>query len=349
MRRAAAPVALFGAAVLGGCGSSQPQPQATSIPTTLVSTTRPERGGFPRTIESFGTAAPSANGLVTLSVPQPGQVTSVPVVAGVTVRAGQPVITFAVAPSARSSYQQAVDALKASREQRRTTAQLLGQQLATRDQLVQADKAVADAQVALAALNAEGAGAGTTTLRAPVAGVVNTVPVAPGDRTPPGQALATIARAGEVLVTVGVDPALREQLRVGAPVELRRLDGGGPPISGRVARVDAALNPRTHQIDVDIRYPAGAILAGEAMRVLIRTGEADGWVVPHRAVAIDADGKARLFQIVGGKAKAVPVTLLLSQADRDVVTGPVDANAALIVDGAYQVADGDAVRVGPAR
>lgn len=348
MSRAAIPLALA-VAMLGGCGSSQPQADATPTPTTLVSVVRPQQGSLPRVIESYGTAAPSANGLVTLSVPQPGQVTAVPVVAGASVRAGQPIVVFAVAPSARSTYSQAVDALKAAQEQRRTTAQLLGQQLATRDQLVQADKAVADARVFLTALRAEGAGAGTITLRAPAAGVVNTVPVAPGDRTQPGQALATIARAGSVLVTVGVDPALREQLRVGAPVALGRLDGGGSPVHGQVRRVDAALNPRTRQVDVDIGYPAGAILPGEAVRVAIRTGEASGWVVPHRAVVMGADGKAQVFQVVGGKARAVPVELIVSQADRDAVAGPLDPAAALIVDGAYQVTDGDPVRTGAAR
>lgn len=346
MKRAISVIAAAGA--LAGCGSSTPQADRTPTPTTLVSVTRAVQGGLPQVIEGFGTAAPSANALVTLSVQQPGQVTAVSVVAGASVRAGQPAIVFSVAPSARGNFQQAADALKAAQAQQRTTAQLLSQQLATRDQLVQSDKAVADARVALAALRAEGAGAGSMTLRAPFAGVVNTVPVAPGDRTQPGQALATIARAGGVLVTVGVDPALRDRLRVGAPVELSRLDGGGGVIHGRVSRVDAALNPRTHQVDVDIGYPAGAILAGEAMRVAIRTGEASGWVVPHRAVVIDADGKAQVFQLIGGKAKAVSVDLVLSRADRDVVTGRIDPAAPLIVDGAYQVSDGDAVRIGTA-
>lgn len=332
-------------ALLAACGSTQPAPEATPTPAALVTTVRAERGSLPLTIVSFGQAAPSANGVVTLSVAQPGQVAAVPVVAGASVAAGQPIVVFAVAPSARSAYVQADSALKAAREARATTAQLLTQQLATRDQLVQADKAVTDAQVALAALAKEGAGAASLTLRAPSTGVVATIPVAPGDRTQPGQALATIARGGAVIVTVGVDPAHRGAIRVGAPVTLRRLDdAAAAPIAGHVVRIDAALNPKTRQVDVDIAYPAGALLSGEALRVAIETGRAAGWIVPHAAVAVADDGKAQLFQLAAGKAKAVPITVAASDGTRDSVTGTLDPQAPVIVAGAYQVADGDAVR-----
>ncbi|WP_298670715.1 efflux RND transporter periplasmic adaptor subunit [uncultured Sphingomonas sp.] len=328
--------------LLSACGSSG-SPDDTAAGTTLVTAIAARQGSLPRVIEAYGQATPAANGVATLSVQQPGQVVAIPAVAGTRVAAGVPVVVFAVAPSARSTYLQAEGAVKAAESQRATTAQLVTQQLATRDQLVQAEKVVTDARVALAALAKEGAGAATLTLRAPFAGIVSTLPVAPGDRTQPGQALATIARTGAMIVTVGVDPARRADLRVGAPVTLARLDGGAD-VAGHVQRVDAMLNPRTRQIDVDIAYPAGAILPGEAMRVAIETGRAEGWLVPHRAVVVDSDGKANVFQIAGGKAKAVPVTVDVARPDNDLVSGKLDARAPLIVDGAYQLGDGDAVR-----
>ncbi|MGR6327485.1 efflux RND transporter periplasmic adaptor subunit [Sphingomonas sp. XXL09] len=334
---------------LAACGTGEPAAEPTPTPTVLVTTTPARQDTEARTTEAFGEATPASNGVVTLSVQQPGQVTAVAAVAGATVRAGQPILRFTVAPSARSAYRQAVDAVNAATAQRATTAQLLTQQLATRDQLVQADKAVADARTALAALRSEGAGVGETVMRAPFSGVVATLPVAPGDRTQPGQALATIARAGGLIVTVGVDPAHRGDLRVDAPVTLTRLDGGGAPIAGRVRRIDAMLNPRTRQIDVDIAYPAGAILSGEALRVAIETGQATGWRVPHRAVVVAADGRAQLFQLHGGKAKAVPVSVVVDGAQDDLVSGGLSSGAPVIVDGAYQLADGDPVRTGGIR
>jgi RND family efflux transporter MFP subunit len=335
--------------VLAACSSSQPDQAPT--PTATVSVMRPQQGSLPLLVEGYGSSTPSANGQATLSVPQPGQVVALSVTAGAAVQAGQAIVTFALAPSARSTFIQAVDALKAAQSQRQTTAQLLTQQLATRDQLAQADKAVADARTALAALRDEGAGASTTILRAPFAGVVSTIPVAPGDRTQPGQALATVAKLGAMVVTVGIDPAQRGQVALGAPAWIYRLDGAAPAsaIQGKVARIDAMLNPRTRQIDVDIAYPAGTILNGEATRVAIRTGTASGWLVPHNAVVTTAEGKAQIFQISGGNAKAVPVTVRATTADKDVVSGAIVPNLPLIVDGAYQIEDGDAVQVGAAQ
>jgi hypothetical protein len=127
-------------------------------------------------------------------------------------------------------------------------------------------------------------------------------------------------------------------------VQLTRLAPGSAPVAGHVIRVDAALNDKTHQIDVDIAYPAGALMPGEAVRAAIETGSAAGWVVPHDAVVVGSDGAAQIFQVVGGKAKGVPVTVAVSSRAQDLVTGALDPHAPLIVAGAYQVADGDAVR-----
>jgi RND family efflux transporter MFP subunit len=266
------------------------------------------------------------------------------VASGSSVRAGQPLALFVTAPTSRSSYQQAVSALAAAQKQRVSTAQLLSQQLATTDQLTQADKAVSDARTALAALRAEGAGAPRHTIVAPFAGVVTTVAVAQGDRTAAGATILTLARTGGIVVRVGIDPSLRGSLAAGQPATLNRLSGGDV-LTGRVVRVDGALNATTRLVDVDLTFPAGLLLLGEATQVAIETGRVSGWVVPHSAV-VTTGQKPHVFQIAGGKAKAVPVTLRLSSDKIDVIDGKIELGRPLIVDGAFQVNDDDAVRQG---
>lgn len=338
--RALAPLALL---LLAGCGGSpSPDAAATTTPSVLVTLQRPERGGAPDWLTAYGSAAPSVAGTGTISVPQAGQVTRLAVTPGAAVRSGQVLAVFATDPSAVSGYQQAVTALSTARKQRATTAQLLTQQLATRDQLTQADKAVSDAQAALAALRQQGAGQPTRTLTAPFAGVVTAVSVAQGDRTQPGAPLMTVARSGSIVATVGLNPAQAARVRAGQQARLSRLDGGSF-LSGRVIRVDSVLNPRTRLIDVDVSLPAGSVLPNEALRGDIAVGTASGWVVPHRAL-VTANGPSRVFQAADGKAHAVAVRLLLPGERMDVVDGPLDPNRPLIVDGAYQVEDGAAVR-----
>lgn len=340
MRRMIALSALL--APLAGCGTPPDADRQEGEPSVLVTLTRPTRGSLTQEIEAFGAATPATNGTETISMAQPGQITSLAVTPGSAVHAGQTLATFALAPTARSTFLQAQEALLAAQKQRASTAQLLAQQLATRDQLVQADKAVSDARVALAGLRAEGAGQAVQILRAPFAGVVIAISAAQGDRTLPGAPIMTLARAGGIVVTVGVDPARRASLSVGQPARLAPL-AGGAPIMGHVLRIDSTLNPRTRMVDVDLAFPSGVLLPGEGVQAMIATGQVSGWVVPHKAV-VTADGPAHLFQAVGGKAKAVPVRVTLSSDSGDVVEGALDPARPIIVDGAYQVQDGIAIR-----
>ncbi|WP_395337402.1 efflux RND transporter periplasmic adaptor subunit [Novosphingobium sp. BL-8H] len=328
---------------LAACSGGEKQ-EGAATPSVLVTLARPVRGTLPATITAYGSAAPSEAGMVTVSMAQPGQLTSLAVTPGTAVRAGQVLGTFAVAPTARSAYLQAVSAVKAAEQQRRSTVDLLSQHLATSDQLAQADKALSDARTTLAGLAAEGAGASTHTLTAPFAGVVSSVTAAPGDRTQPGAPIMTIARAGGILVTVGIDPADRGRVAAGQKAEMKRLSGG-TGVPGQVVRVDQMLNAKTRMVDVDLSFPTGALLPGEGMEVAIHTADVAGWVVPHAAV-VTAGGPARVFQDMGGKAKAVPVQIRLSTPQGDVVEGAIDAGRPIIVEGAYQVNDGDAVRRG---
>ncbi|MDF0490530.1 efflux RND transporter periplasmic adaptor subunit [Sphingomonas sp. H39-1-10] len=327
--------------LLAGCGSSAKTDPAPT-PRVLVSLQKIERGQAPEWLTAYGSAAPAISGSQTVSVPQPGQVSRLAVTPGSIVRAGQLLAVFTTDPSSVSTYQQAVTALSTAQKQRTTTAQLLTQQLATRDQLTQADKAVSDAQAAIGALQRSGAGQPTRALSAPFAGIVTTVSVAQGDRTQPGAPIMTIARTGSIVATVGLDPVQASRVRVGQQARIARLNGG-PSIPGRVIRIDGVLNLKTRLIDIDLSFPAGALLPNEALRGEIAVGVVNGWVVPHRAV-VAANGPPRIFQQVNGKARAVKVNLLLPGDQVDVVEGGIDPNRRLIVDGAYQVDDGAPVR-----
>ncbi|WP_353888496.1 efflux RND transporter periplasmic adaptor subunit [uncultured Sphingomonas sp.] len=338
----AAAVILFLPIAACSGSSSTPDASATPTPSVLVGTVAPRQGALPAIVTAFGSVAPSEIGTRTFNEAQPGQVTRLFVVPGSVVKAGQPLATFVTAPTSRSAYEQAASALAAAQKARATTAQLLSQQLATTDQLVQADKAVSDARTALAALQAEGAGSPVHTIAAPFAGVVTAVAVAQGERTAAGATILTVARSGGIVVTVGVDPSQRGALAVGQTASIRRLSGGGT-LQGRIVRVDGALNAVTKMVDVDLSFPAGMLLPGEPMQVDIRTGQVGGWVVPHASV-VTAGGAPRVFQVQNGKAKAVPVAVRQSSDAGDVVDGQLAPNLPLIVAGAYQVAEGDAVR-----
>jgi RND family efflux transporter MFP subunit len=241
-----------------------------------------------------------------------------------------------------SGYAQAVSALKSARQQRETTAQLLSEQLATRDQLAQADRAVNDAEVAVDAQRHEGGGETVRTLRAPFDGIVTNVPVAQGERVAADAALLTVAKSDGLIATVGVDPEAAARVQVGETVALERLTDS-TPLQGRVIRVDGALNPKTRQVDVDVAVPVDAVISGEAVRAAVKVGETKGWVVPHRSVVTDSD-QAVIYQVADDKAVSVDVTIASTSTETDVVRGALEATRPIIVDGAFQVQPGMRIR-----
>jgi membrane fusion protein, multidrug efflux system len=316
---------------------------ADEAASVAVETVAPRGGVAPDLVTAYGTAAPALDGGMTLSLQQDGRVLAIAVTPGEAVRAGERLLDFGASAAAVSTYQQAVSALTAARQQRAHTAQLLGQQLATRDQLAQADKVVADAQSTFDALHREGADRPSQTLEAPFDGIIATIPVAQGDHVPPGTTLMTITRLDGLVVTVGIDPGERVRVHQGEPVHLVPLIGGAE-LDGQVLRLDAMLNPRTRLVDADVSVPAGSVMSGAAFRAEITVGELNGWIVPHDAVLTDIHG-SYVFQVVGTTAARVNVTVAGPAGGDDVVQGPLDPQRPLVVQGNYQLADKSPVRV----
>jgi RND family efflux transporter MFP subunit len=315
---------------------------AEDAASVAVQTQVPRSGAVPDVITAYGSAAPALDGGMTLSLQQDGRVLAIAVTPGETVCAGERLLDFGASPAAIATYQQAMSALAVAKSQRAHVAQLLTQQLATRDQLAQADKAMADAQAALDALQREGADRPTQTLTAPFDGIVATIPVAQGDRVQPGAALLTLTRLDGLVVTVGIDPSDRDRVRPGQHAHLIPL-GAGRLLDGQVLRVDGMLNPKTRLIDADVSVPPGAVISGAAFRADITVGQLTGWIVPHDAVLTDDKG-AYVFQVAGDTASRVDVSVAGTAGNDDVVDGKLDPRQPLVVQGNYQLSDRAKVR-----
>ena len=323
---------------------SPEEPAAAETPATALVQTQPAaKGEVAQTIVAYGTAVAAINGALTLSVPVEGRVMRIDVTPGEAVHAGQALLEFHLSAAAGSTYQQALTALTLARDQQQRTERLLGEQLATGEQKAQADKAVADAQAALAALERETGGKPQQTIAAPFDGIVSAVPVAQGDRVAAGAALVTVTRKRGLVVTVGIEPDRLGSLQLGQRATLQPLDGGGAEQHGRVVRIDKSLNPKTRLVDADIAVD-GDVLQGAAFRAVIDVGNYQGWVVPRGAV-LDDDAGAYVFQVAGDKAVRVAVQRVGGNDAQTVVAGELDPQRAVVTVGNYQLEDGMAVRM----
>lgn len=315
-------------------------------PSVLVTTIQPVAGTLPDRVEAYGTALPAANAMQSLSLPQEGRVRRILHAPGEAVRRDDVILEWEASALARQGWDQARTALSLAQQQQAHAALLLARHLGTRDQLDQVAKLLSDAQAAVDALRLEGADRPVRAVPAPFDGTVVAVPVAQGDRVAAGAVLATLARRDGIVVTVGVDLTRLAALHPGQPATVRALSGGAV-LAATVLRVDATLDPRTRLVDVDLSVSSGTVLSGTDMRAEITVGQLSGWLVPHDAVLQDADG-LHLFQAASGHAALVRVTVAGIQGDTDIVSGPVVASRPIILNGAAQLGDGVALRLGPA-
>jgi RND family efflux transporter MFP subunit len=346
MRLRSNPAAAAVGAALALAGCSKPPPAAPT-PSVLVHTQPATQGALPDVVTVYGAAAPATGALKTLSLAQPARVDAILVMPGAMVKAGQRLLTYSLHPASVSAYRQATAAVTLAQAQLTHARQLFAQQLATRDQVAQAEANLRTAQANLTALTQQGAGVASGGVAAPFNGVVVSIPVAVGDLTAAGAPLATVARNGGLVVTAGFDPTAAGRLRVGQPATLQSLSAG-PAVQGRVLRVSGALNPRTRLIDADIGAVGGGLILGEAFRAAVTVGQVAGWIVPHASLLNDGK-RDYVFQISGGKARRVDVTLIRGAGNVDVIQGPLDPRLPLAADGAYQLENGARVRIASAR
>lgn len=319
---------------------SAPEPPV-GTPGAAVEVASPTRGSLPNIVRAYGVAEPSANGSTSVNAPLEGQVSRWIVVAGQTLRRGDPLLEFTPSPASLAMYRQLQHALTLASEQRSTAHAMFERQLATRDQLAQADKAFDDARAALASLPPAGAADGRSTLTTPTDGVVASLGAVAGNQVAAGSSLVTLVRAHGLSVRAGVEPADASRVHPGQSVELHALDENRSA-HGQVTAVAGALDSTTRLVTVVIDLDQDT-LAGTAWRADIQIGTWQGWRMPCDSI-VDAEGDAHVFQVDHGKAHRVKVQLLGSQSDSCVVSGSIDAQLPLVIVGASPLDDDLAVR-----
>jgi len=334
--------------LLAACshGAADDEEAASAKGQVAVTTATPVQQTFHDTVEAWGSATGDPQHARAISLAHGGQVVALSVAAGQSVRRGQPLLTIAPDPAARSTYQQAQSALELARGELQRTEQLATQRLATQSQLATARKALADAQAALAAQRALGGGSAQETVSAPADGVVNALSVGLGERFAANAPLLSFTPAHALVAQLGVQPEDGAQLHTGMPVQLRSVYGDRAGFVGTLRMIGQSIDPQTHLLDAQVELPAeagAALVAGAALEAQIRTADVSAWAVPRAAVLHDEHGDY-LFQVVHGHAKRVAVTLRSPGGDPVGVQGPLDAQSKVIVLGAYELADGDAVR-----
>ncbi|MFC4707722.1 efflux RND transporter periplasmic adaptor subunit [Paraburkholderia caffeinitolerans] len=326
---------------------------AESAPSVAVQVVPVSRKPVSQQVVAYGVVGASGASTVTVSLPYIARVTRVFVQPGQTVARGAPLFVVQADPGTVVAFTQAQSAATLARGELARTQALYRDGLATQSQLASAQKALDDAQQALAAQSAAGVAAGAKTLAAPVAGVVSQLSAAPGDQIQAGAALAQLAGANAASahaanVSLGVEPADAATIRAGDRVVLHPLSAPQQSMQaqGQVAMVGAAVDAQSQLVNVGASVPlAGtAFLPGTRVRAEIDTQTGTWWEVPRAAVLQDAKGQYVYQVMPGNKAHRVAVTVKVEHGGSYGVDGALDAARGLVVSGNYELEEGMAVR-----
>lgn len=333
--------ALVLAALLGLSACSKAKEDADPTPTALVTTAAVQTGQIAQTVTAYGAAEVAPDGERSLVAPVEAVVGQVLAPAGTPVRAGQPVIALKLSPASALDLAKARDDASVAE-----AAYARAQRLRAGGIDSDADVETARAAAAAASDNArslQGRAGGALVLRAPFAGVVESLALAPGAQAAQGAELAKLGAAGAVRIRLGVDARTAASLATGAVVHLTPL-AGGPERDGTVASIDPQLDPQTRLATVIVRAASAGLAAGEPLKGEIVTAtHAGAAVIPRAALLYDGD-QPYVFVAAGGAAHRHDVKLGLTDDQRAEVVQGVAAGERVVVEGAAALDDGMAVR-----
>jgi membrane fusion protein (multidrug efflux system) len=303
----------------------------------------PKRGSIPDLVYAYGTATPTSSATQTESFQRDGRISEIFVEVGDQFKKGDKLLDFGASPAAVVQYDQAKTTLSLKQHALERKQQLFKQQLATRDDVENAEKDLSDAKSTVEMYERIGSIKPSEILEAPFDGVVTAISVSKGDRISAGAPLMTLSRPDHLILSVGVEVGALEKVKPELPVHLASLLPGRKPSEGKVKRIGIAVDPKTRQVPVFVEVPDGMALSGENFKAGIEVGKFQGWVVPRDSVGSNAKGTF-VFQVDEGHAKRVYVKVVGSVGKNSVIDGDIDSQKELILSGNYQVDDGDAVR-----
>ena len=203
----------------------------------------------------------------------------------------------------------------------------------------------ADAQARLASAERQ---LKRTEVHSPFAGVVSERKINVGDDVTPGTPLFTVVDLGSLRFEAAVPSEQLQAIHVGMPVEFS-VDGfPGRVSTGKITRINPAVDPATRQVRISISVPneSGRLATGLFASGRIAAKSQDGVAVP--VAAVDERGVAPLvYKVTGGKVQKVTVALGVRDdlAEQVEITSGVVAGDTLLMGSAQGISEGSLVQV----
>ncbi len=258
---------------------------------------------------------------------------------GSAVRAGEPIAI--VSDEGREAAVKQAEAMLAQRKaEYDANKRLIDQGTAPRNNLPALEASFAAAEAGLAAARAE---LEKNTIKAPIDGIVDTVPVQVGQAVQIGAQIAEVLDPDPMLAVGAVSEFRRGSLQIGQNANIRFVEG--KPVNGTINFVglSAEAATRTYQVEARMINPDSAIADGVTCEMTIALEPIEAVSVPRSALIFSDAGELGIrIADQDSKARFMPIDIVDDGRSLVWVTG-LDGPTRVIVVGQDFVKDGDPV------
>src|SRR5262245_58465976 len=215
-----------------------------------------------------------------------------------------------------------------------------------RNESVAADSALDSAQ---AQLRQTTNAVGYATLKADKAGTITTVTGEPGQVVSAGQAVVTLAEAGQTEIAVAVPEQEAGQLAIGQPAEITLWAGPRASVRGRIREIAGQADPvsRTYAVRIAVAAPPRAMRLGMTATVSLTVNEeAAPMVLPITALT-EGEGGLAAFVVdqVNQVVRKTPVTVAGMADEGARIASGLQAGDMVVTGGVQFLRDGMHVRL----
>ncbi len=212
--------------------------------------------------------------------------------------------------------------------------------------LAQANAGVESAQARTSALQADvtrlnpGPTPGTATLTSPIAGVVVTVGVTPGEFVDSTGGAFTVADLSVVLVLAQVPESSVALLTAGDAARVRLTSGGDRTWDGKVVALGAAIDSqaRTLPVRIQLANADGALRAGMSVEVTLTSSQGrENLVIPAAAMQMVGDKRVAFTTSGDGRFQSHDLTLGVERQDWVEVRDGLSVGDEVVTRGSFEL------------
>lgn len=211
---------------------------------------------------------------------------------------------------------------------------------APRNNLAALEAAVASARAALALAQAE---ADRSLVKAPLDGIVDSVPFQVGQAVQAGSEIAVVVDPDPMLAVGQISEARRASLEIGQAADIRLIDGS--IVQGTVDFIGLTADKatRTYPVEATMANAEAAIADGVTCEMTVKLEPIEAAAVPRSALIFSDTGHLGVRVADGdSRAQFIPVDIVDDMRDVVWVTG-IDTPMRVIVVGQDFVRDGETV------